>query len=241
MTQKWIKTSYNSDIDGHVATVAEKNGRIKFSHQLVDKYIKNPERVLDIGCGTGVYLYSIQENNNCIGMDLEDEALKIAKNNCQNAKFLKGSVLKLPFEENSFDVVTLWEVIEHIPTDTEKIAVFEINRVLKKGGLLILSTPNKNIFSNALDPAYFLKGHRHYSVDELSNLIKKCNFHIKEHAIKGGFNTLFAMNLFYINKHIFHKNEGYFQNIFDNLSSKEYLIGKKKFANLFIVAEKKNI
>ena len=54
--------------------------------------------------------------------------------------YLKGSILNLPFEDNTFNVVTSFETIEHIKDD--KGQVKEVLRVLKDGGLYIVSTPN---------------------------------------------------------------------------------------------------
>jgi len=238
MSQKWVKTNYNIEIDGRPDVSGEKNHRIRFSHEFTELYSKKSNKILDIGCGTGSFLFRIQDKKKCVGIDLEEIALRIAKKYCPTSTFLKGSVLKLPFKNDEFDVVTLWEVIEHIPKGTEMKAFSEIFRVLKKNGLLVLSTPNKNLLSNLLDPAYFLRGHRHYNAKNLMELIESCGFLIKNNTIQGGLFTLITMNLFYIDKHIFHKNDSWLQNIFNTLAYKEYEIGKQRFANLFIAAQK---
>lgn len=238
MSQKWVKTNYKNEIDGRPDLAGEKNHRLRFSHEFTESNSINSNKILDIGCGTGSFVFPIQDKKKCVGIDLEENALRIAKKYCPTSKFLRGSVLKLPFKSDEFDVVTLWEVIEHIPKYTEKKAFSEIFRVLKKNGLLILSTPNKNLLSNILDPGYFLRGHRHYNATNLMELIESCGFLIENSTIQGGLFSLIAMDLFYINKHIFHKKDGWLQNIFNTLAKKEYEITKQRFANLFIAAKK---
>lgn len=58
---------------------------------------------------------------------------------------LVADVLDLPFEEKTFNLVYFTDVIEHLPKNTELKALAEIRRVLKNGGMLILSTQTINL------------------------------------------------------------------------------------------------
>lgn len=95
---------------------------------------------LDIGCGIGYLVReALEEGINAYGIDISKYAVEnaIVKN---RVKY--GSITSIPFGDNIFDVVSAFDVIEHIhPKDTEK-AISEISRVLKMGGFLILTTPN---------------------------------------------------------------------------------------------------
>lgn len=66
----------------------------------------------------------------------------------------------------------MWEVIEHIPPNTETHALRELFRVLKNGGSFLLSAPNDHLISKLLDPAYFLRGHRHYHINKIAKLME---------------------------------------------------------------------
>lgn len=144
----------------------------KFSYP----YIKN-KKVLDIGCWTGQFeQIASKYTKKIVGIDPGVEAIKIAKKLVPNAHFYVGNALNLKFKDNSFDTVTMMDVIEHIPKETEVKCLKEISRVLKPNGYLIISTPNAHPISMLLDPAYFLIGHRHYSEKKIRELFSLTGF-----------------------------------------------------------------
>ena len=100
--------------------------------------------VLDIACGTG-YGIAILKNKakHVTGVDVDDEAAKEATVECGNkAAVLLANGLGLPFDDDSFDVITSFETLEHLHERGKFLA--ELNRVLKPAGRMILSTPNAN-------------------------------------------------------------------------------------------------
>jgi len=108
-------------------------------------YIKD-KIVLDAACGTGYgsnYLsnYAKMVYGIDINADVIDNNKEIYKK--ENLIFTNGSVYQLPYDDNMFDVIVSFETIEHV--DNGEKVFSEFNRVLKDNGLLIISTPNKNI------------------------------------------------------------------------------------------------
>ena len=102
------------------------------------------QKVLDIGVGYGVYLRNICENvGQYVGIDPEEINLKKVKKQIifENVEVIQNVAEFLPFEENSFDNIVMIEVLEHVNTD--KKAIQEIFRVLKPGGSLVITAPNK--------------------------------------------------------------------------------------------------
>ena len=97
-------------------------------------------RLLDVGCGTGSFLSELQRAGGwqTMGIDINQSAVGVACRRGVNARRGELSALDLP--TSSFDVVTMWEVIEHV-LDPRKTLV-EIRRILKPEGVLLLSTPN---------------------------------------------------------------------------------------------------
>ena len=108
-------------------------------------------KVLDVGCGEGRHIFgSLQEYTDvhCVGLDQDIPSLNKCKEgldffkelNTRSTVFMQGSVYKLPFEENSFDLVICSEVLEHL--DDYHAAIDEIYRVLKPGGKFLPSVPS---------------------------------------------------------------------------------------------------
>ena len=161
---------------------------------------------LNIGCWTG----SFEERatglaGSMTAVDIEPKALEVARKRVPEAEFIEASVFDLPFEERSFDLVTLWEVIEHIPVGTEASALSEIARVLRPGGYLALSTPNASLFSRLGDPAHFLAGHRHYSAARISSELARAGFSIERIDVLGGWCSVLGVLVFYAFKWLFHR------------------------------------
>jgi 2-polyprenyl-3-methyl-5-hydroxy-6-metoxy-1,4-benzoquinol methylase len=98
------------------------------------------KKLLDAGCGTGWFSAAAAKRGaNVTSMDVGPELLKQVSKKCQT-ECVVGSILEIPFEEATFDVVVSSEVIEHV-VDPKK-ALSELFRVLKPGGTLVLTTPN---------------------------------------------------------------------------------------------------
>jgi SAM-dependent methyltransferase len=193
-------------------------------------------RVIDIGCWTGSYVSLLADANptNLVGVDISREALAIAKDRNPEADFVQCSVLCIPFAEETFDVATFWFVIEHIPRDTELAALAQINRLLKVGGTLFLSTESNKLRSRALDPAYFLTGHRHYGAERLNSYLRGSHFDVQEHFLSEGLFSCLSLILLYIEKHVLRISLR--NNPFIDLARSEYR--REGFKVIFFVASK---
>ncbi len=108
--------------------------------ELLTENIKG-KTILDAGCGTGWFSQvAAGRGAKVTSMDVGSELLKQVAQKCHSHRVV-GDLMKMPFKAKSFDVVVSSEVIEHV-TDPEK-AISEMYRVLKPGGILILTTPNR--------------------------------------------------------------------------------------------------
>jgi SAM-dependent methyltransferase len=94
------------------------------------------------------------------GVEINEAALKIARQAVPTAELHHASAEKLPFADGSFDYVTCIEVLEHVPADLRPAAFREIWRVLKPGGRLILTVPHAGWFAwlDAQNARYRLPG-----------------------------------------------------------------------------------
>jgi ubiquinone/menaquinone biosynthesis C-methylase UbiE len=131
------------------------NGQIAIDH--LHRYsiaypLVSEKVVLDIACGEGYGAKLLSEvANQVVGVDISEETIKYAekKYSSKNLEFKVGSADEIPFEDNFFDVVVSFETIEHLENHEGMIS--EIKRVLKDDGLLIISSPNKTEYSEAIN------------------------------------------------------------------------------------------
>jgi ubiquinone/menaquinone biosynthesis C-methylase UbiE len=101
--------------------------------------------VLDAGCGVGwgTALLAAAGPARLVGMDISEDALAEARKRTRglDVELRRGDLLKLPFDERSFDLVTCFEAIEHV-VDPD-VALDELRRVLRPDGVLLISTPRR--------------------------------------------------------------------------------------------------
>lgn len=99
-------------------------------------------KVLDIGCGLGGlmrYIKARLPQTKLCGIDFSDFAIKKAKEFDDRMEYKEGSAYEIPYEDGKFDVVIASEVIEHLSYPDKMMK--EIKRVLRKGGRVLISTP----------------------------------------------------------------------------------------------------
>ena len=108
------------------------------------------KHVLDIASGEGYGSFLLgQVARSVIGVDIDQEAVDFANQNYMSelVSFRRGDATKLPIEDQSVDVVVSFETIEHFANQGDFVA--EIDRVLRPDGLVIMSSPDREIYSEA--------------------------------------------------------------------------------------------
>ena len=212
------------------------HGRKLYSTFFVGADDINYKDILDIGCGFGWFeLHSSKLKCKSVkGIELSATDLSTAKKYLKNIpeiSFLVGSAIKIPFKNSEFDTVVSWEVLEHIPKGAELEMFNEANRVLRAKGAFYLSTPNQNIFACIFDPAWWLIGHRHYSVSQLVKYAQRSGFVIEKIETRGGWWEIAGMLDLYISKWVFHRKPLFGEQV-NTKQDTEYR--NTGFTNLFI-------
>ncbi|NQX47270.1 class I SAM-dependent methyltransferase [Paenibacillus tritici] len=109
-------------------------------------------KVLDAGCGTGYgSFFMSQFAKEVTGIDISEETIEWCKEHYTdqgNLNFKQASLESLPFEDAEFDCIVNFEVIEHVDANIQNLFLKEAKRVLKSDGILIMSTPNKLIYTD---------------------------------------------------------------------------------------------
>ena len=106
------------------------------------------KRVLDLGCGTGYGTAELASRaTEAVGVDVAPEAIEYATQHYRTGHFVQVTATDLPFDDGAFDLVTSFELIEHL-TDWRSLLA-QARRVLHPAGLFVVSTPNKLYYAEA--------------------------------------------------------------------------------------------
>jgi|GEM_PF-3392295 len=154
-------------------------------------YSMLPEKaktILDYGSNEGYFAEAIREGyknkTKMLAAEIDSEYIRIGKEKYPELTFLKIIPTK-KFRISNIDVIILSDVIEHIPKNTEKKLIKELHGYLKKDGILLLSTPNKDplLLAFVSDPANFI-------IQPLIRIIKK----LKIPSVKTGEKYMWEKN-----------------------------------------------
>ncbi|WP_298340749.1 class I SAM-dependent methyltransferase [uncultured Algibacter sp.] len=155
---------------------------LKKKLNLINSYSSQEKNLLDVGCGTGDFLEIAQQNNwHVTGIEPNEKARNIANKKTNNAVFKTDQLLK--FEPNSFDVITLWHVLEHLPNIEDHISVFK--KLLKPKGTLVIAVPNYKSYDakhyKQFWAAYDVPRHLwHFNKASISKLVSKQSFKVQK-------------------------------------------------------------
>jgi 2-polyprenyl-3-methyl-5-hydroxy-6-metoxy-1,4-benzoquinol methylase len=179
-----LKSYYELEVDPKYLLKYEKE--IVARSKLIFKWAKrygNVKRVLDVGCGLGLFLSLAKgEGWQALGTELSKEAAEHAKKH-YGAEVLAGELMNLDLEKESFDLVSMQHVFEHV---LEPRQVLEYaHSILRKNGLLVIAVPNAESLIAKLAGTNWLclseKSHLfHYSRDNLARILEECGFIVKE-------------------------------------------------------------
>jgi SAM-dependent methyltransferase len=98
--------------------------------------------ILEVGGGQSGLTALLYPQAQITNLDLDPQYAQVPCNQKERVRFVCGDATALPFANQSFDAVTMFDLLEHVPDD--KKAVSEAFRVLRPGGFLLISTPNEN-------------------------------------------------------------------------------------------------
>ena len=180
--------------------------------------IKENDLVLDAGTGTGNLALLLKNGGKIIGLDFSQDALNICRKKNPNIKtILHDLTRKLPFEDNTFDVVVSNNVLYNISRDKRLDVVNELKRILKQKGKIILSNLHKNFKPIKIYITAIKENVKKFGIFNTIKLILKMFIPTIE---------MFYYNFIIQREHKFNKN-----NLFDFNEQKE-LLEKAGFVNV---------
>lgn len=156
----------SSSVDADNETIRE------FRQALQDLQVLNPNRghLLDVGCGIGVFVALAEADGwKARGIDVSEFASRHAREQL-GLDVAQGTLETVSLAEESFDVVTMWDVLEHMPDPAKELQA--ARRILKRDGYLLLNTPNEaglqKIVANLVYRSSF--GHIRYPLEKLYHI-----------------------------------------------------------------------
>jgi len=211
----------------------------------------NPRRILDAGCGRGVFSYYLAKKYptaEVTGIDIDEEQLEINRQivnkiKLNNLKFVNCDICNIKYNEE-FDLILSIDNLEHIEND--EIALKNFNLSLTTGGKLLIHVPNferrwffVKFGSNFYVPGHFRVG---YSMEEIIEKSKRNNFIIEYSCYTFGFLENLSNNISYLITKAEAKNASLYAVVFPFLlilSLVGSLFKPAKGAGIFVILRKK--
>ena len=176
----------------------------------IKSFKKSTISILDIGCGTGDFLFRAKEEGwKVFGFEPNEKAKAISKSKNINLIDDLDS-----YQKHSFDVITMWHVLEHVP-DLDK-QIKQIKTLLKPDGLLIIAVPNYKSYDASF-----------YKSDWAAYDVPRHLWHFSKTSIKKIFNN-YQMQLIHI-------KPMYFDSFYVSLLSEKYRSGKMNPLRAFYI------
>jgi SAM-dependent methyltransferase len=154
-------------------------GKRAIVYSLLDRYLPDSRgrerRALDLGCGTGLNLDHLARYARPTGTDFSEEALAFCRER-GHTSLAKADAAELPFPDGFFDIITALDVIEHL--DDDHAGLTELKRVLRPGGLLIVSVPAYKVLWTYWDD---ILGHRRrYTTGMMRKAMEKAGLRVRK-------------------------------------------------------------
>jgi len=162
-----------------------KNITIRQKVKLINSQAGSDKSILDIGCGTGDFLYACKNGGWKVkGIEPNDKARNLALKKMNSESFLVKDIQDLLInEKEAYDVITMWHVLEHIPNLDNYIS--NLKQLLKPKGTLIIALPNYKshdaVYYKTFWAAYDVPRHLwHFSRKSIKYIFKKNYFNVSK-------------------------------------------------------------
>lgn len=166
----WRKTDFEREYQRTEDPWSTKTGliehfRLKKLYQMISTGKFNNKRILDIGCGEGVFTQQILKMADVVvGVDISETAVARAKEDVPDGFFKVGDIVSIDFEEKSFDLVLCLEMLYYLSAQERRQVLERIYFLLTDSGCLLLSAP--------------VRGRQYFKMSQLKKLIENSGFKI---------------------------------------------------------------
>ena len=177
--KKTVKDGYNTIADRYLAERTRDSQDVRLLNEFMERLPAGAE-VLDAGCGAGIPISQIlSERFKVMGVDFSDAQIELARKNVPGARFICEDMTRLNFPDETFDGITSYYAIIHIPRAEHQALLDNFHRMLKPGGLALLCLGAEHLIDD-VDEDYL--GTRmywsHYDTDTYLKILKQGGFSI---------------------------------------------------------------
>lgn len=205
-TQDSIGDYYPDDYEPHIFFERVRHNRLAYldynygmwkRRRAIERFVSHGH-VLDIGCGSGSFLFYMRDQGwQTSGVEISPSAVTYVRQTL-NLEVSLGDVFAANYPSNTFDLITLWNVFEHLHDPAANLV--EIRRILKVGGHIVLAVPNQQSWGAKLfGPAwvgYDVPRHLYtYTPDTLKTLLTRHGFELIEWRCLFGSHQAFVNSL----------------------------------------------
>jgi len=185
-----VRQHYDEVADIYDNRYNRNRGRFYYTHitsQVMD-CIPSGSRILDLGCGTGLFLKAYERHGGSgVGLDLSRGMVQRAQSRCASSDFTMGNAEVLPFRDGCFDAVSSLLAFSYVRRPDQMLS--EACRVLRPGGVIAICTLGKNLLTSGLPAIYGMAevmkvrrigmgsfGERYYDDQEMQDLFEDAGF-----------------------------------------------------------------
>ncbi len=168
MKKEYYKDYYHAERN-HWFFLARNKIIMDYIRQLLaDRDSDAPLRILNVGVATGYTSVLLKEFGEITSIEYEESCYDFVKENVEDIGLQLGSILELPFDDNSFDLVCAFDVVEHVKED--QLAVSELKRVCKNQAHVVITVPAfMSLWSNHDVINHHIKRYRNTEILDLFN------------------------------------------------------------------------
>jgi len=177
--KKTVREGYNAIANRYLAERTRDSEDVRLLNDFIER-LPADAKVLDAGCGAGIPIsQKLSERFQVTGVDFSGAQIELAKKNVPDGTFLCEDMTKLGFPENSFDGITSYYAIIHIPREEHQALLVNFHRMLKPGGFALLCLGAENLVDDVDENFLGTRMYwSHYDTETYLKLLKECGFSI---------------------------------------------------------------